>query len=356
MKNNAILAIVPARSGSKSVVDKNIRLIDGKPMLAYSIEHAKQSKYIGRVLVSTDSEKYAQIAKEYGAEVPFLRPAEYATDTALDYDVFYHALTWLKEHENYEPELVVQLRPTYPLRNVEDIDNMIETMIQDPSIDSMRCIAPAGEVAHKMWLLGEDAAHDLSDPSAGFTPEAGKAVAIRPLLTDIPEAYNMPRQQLPKIYYQNACIDVIRSHVILNEHSMSGKNIQGYVMSENYDIDTEEEFARATERLAIMNGGKRFVFDIDGVIAGFRKGLDYDSAPPNEPMIRIINKLYDLGNEIILHTARGYVTGIDWSEVTKKQMKDWGLKYHELHFGKPNADYYVDDKSLDMQRLLDYFS
>ena len=93
MKNNAILAIVPARSGSKSVVDKNIRLIDGKPMLAYSIEHAKKSKYIGRVLVSTDSEKYAQIAKEYGAEVPFLRPAEYATDTALDYDVFYHALT-----------------------------------------------------------------------------------------------------------------------------------------------------------------------------------------------------------------------------------------------------------------------
>ena len=80
MKDNSILAIVPARSGSKSVVDKNIRLIDGKPMLAYSIEHAKQSKYIGRVLVSTDSEKYAQIAKEYGAEVPFLRPAEYATE------------------------------------------------------------------------------------------------------------------------------------------------------------------------------------------------------------------------------------------------------------------------------------
>ncbi len=353
MKDNSILAIVPARSGSKSVVDKNIRLIDGKPMLAYSIEHAKQSKYIGRVLVSTDSEKYAQIAKEYGAEVPFLRPAEYATDTALDYDVFYHALMWLKENENYTPELVVQLRPTYPLRNVDDIDNMIETMLEDSSIDSMRCIAPAKEIPHKMWLIGQDAGNGNAESVAA---EPGKAVPIRPLLTDIPEAYNMPRQQLPKIYYQNACIDVIRSHVILNEHSMSGTNIHGYVMSENFDIDTEEEFARATERLAIMNGGKRFVFDIDGVIAGFRKGLDYDSAPPNEPMIRIINKLYDLGNEIILHTARGYVTGIDWSEVTKKQMKDWGLKYHELHFGKPNADYYVDDKSLDMQRLLDYFS
>ncbi|MBR6452795.1 MAG: acylneuraminate cytidylyltransferase [Lachnospiraceae bacterium] len=343
MKNPAILAIIPARSGSKSVVDKNIRLIDGKPMLAYSIDHAKQSRYIGRVILSTDSEKYAQIGKEYGAEVPFLRPAEYATDTALDIDVFYHALTWLRDHEGYVPELVVQLRPTYPVRNVDDIDNMIEQMLADETLDSMRCIAPAQEVAHKMWRL---------DPESG-TPEPNKGYPIRPILTDIPEAYNMPRQELPKIYYQNANIDVIRPRVILEEHSMSGKRIAGYVMSENYDIDTEAEFARAQDRLAILNGGKRFVFDIDGVIAGFRKGLDYESAPPNEEMIAVINRLYDLGNEIILHTARGYVTGIDWSEVTKKQMKDWGVKYHELHFGKPNADYYVDDKSLDMQRLLD---
>ncbi len=364
MKDNAILALIPARSGSKSVVDKNIREIDGKPMLAYSIDHAKRSEHIGRVILSTDSEKYAEIGRKYGAEVPFLRPAEYATDTALDFDVFYHALTWLKEQEGYVPELVVQLRPTYPIRNVADIDNMIERMLDDPSIDSMRCIAPAGEVPHKMWLIGENADHTKSTDqqsnahgtAAGNVPQPGSSVAIRPLLTDIPEAYNMPRQQLPKIYYQNACIDVIRSHVILEQHSMSGTKIEGYVMSENYDIDTEEEFARAEERLKIQNGGKRFVFDIDGVIAGFRKGLDYDSAPPNTPMINVINKLYDMRNEIILHTARGYVTGIDWSEVTKRQMRDWGVKYHELHFGKPNADYYVDDKSLDMQRLLDYFS
>ena len=352
MKDRSILAIIPARSGSKSVIDKNIRLIDGKPMLAYSIAHAQQSEYIGRVILSTDSEKYADIGREYGAEVPFLRPAEYATDTALDFDVFYHALTWLKEHEDYVPELVVQLRPTYPVRRVSDIDNMIRQMLDDPSIDSMRCIAPAGEVPHKMWLIGQEG----TDGAGADVPEANTAVPIRPLLTDIREAYNMPRQQLPKIYYQNANIDVIRSHVILEQHSMSGKNIAGYVMSENYDIDTEEEFARAQEKLSIQNGGKRFVFDIDGVIAGFRKGLDYDSAPPNTPMINVINKLYDMGNEIILHTARGYVTGIDWSEVTKRQMKDWGVKYHELHFGKPNADYYVDDKSLDMKRLLDYFS
>ena len=108
-----ILAIIPARSGSKSVVNKNIRLINNKPMMAYSIEHALNSKLINRVIVSTDSEEYAEIARQYGAEVPFIRPAEYATDTALDIDVFRHALTFLKETEGYEADIVVQLRPTY---------------------------------------------------------------------------------------------------------------------------------------------------------------------------------------------------------------------------------------------------
>lgn len=99
-------------------------------------------------------------------------------------------------------------------------------------------------------------------------------------------------------------------------------------------------------------GGKRFVIDIDGVIAQFDANLDYASVGPNEKMIRAINKLYEMGNEIIIFTARGYVTGKDWRCVTEEQFVRWGLKYHELHFGKPNADYYVDDKMLDMNVLL----
>ena len=346
MDKMEILAVIPARSGSKSVKDKNIRLIDGKPMLAYSIEHAKASNYITRTIVSTDSEKYAEIAREYGAEVPFMRPAEYATDTALDYDVFYHALKFLEEQEGYVPDLVVQLRPTYPTRNVEDIDCMIEQMMANETIDSMRCIAPATEIAYKMWHCAPDSDSDKMLPDCS---------RITPIMKDIPECYNMPRQQLPKVYYQNACIDVIRTNVITIQHSMSGKNIVGYEMKENFDIDTEEEFKRAEEYLKIKNGNKRFVFDIDGVIAGFRAGLDYDSAPPVEEMVRIINRLYDMGNYIVLFTARGYVTGIDWRPTTEAQMKRWGLKYHELIFGKPNADYYIDDKMLDMKFLYQYF-
>lgn len=327
-----IIAIIPARSGSKSVIDKNIRLLNEKPMIAYSIEHAKQSQYINRIIVSTDSTAYAKIAEEYGAEVPFLRPAEFATDTSLDIDVFQHALEYLKKEEGYEADIVVQLRPTHPIRNPKDIDRMIEMLLSNPEADSVRSMARAKEIPHKMWYLSED----------------GQA---RPILSDIKEAYNMPRQELPKVYYQNASIDCVRSHVITELHSMTGNNILGYEMKENFDIDTEEEFMRAAAYLRIKEGKSRFVFDIDGVIAKFRKGLDYELAEPNTEMIQIVNWLYEKGNEIILFTARGYVTGIDWYPTTEKQMRLWNVKYHELKMGKPNADYYVDDKNVTLDFL-----
>ena len=229
-----VLAIIPARSGSKSVKDKNIRMINGKPMMAYSIGHALQAECIDRVIVSTDSGKYAQIAKEHGAEVPFLRPAEYATDMALDIDVFEHTLRYLEENEGYMPELVVQLRPTYPVRKISGIENMVKYMRDNPNIDSIRCIAPAKEIAYKMWFKDENN-------------------MLRPVMTDIPECYNMPRQQLPKIYYQNACIDVVRAEVVLKQHSMSGRKIAGYEMDENFDIDTEEEFLEAEKYITRHN-------------------------------------------------------------------------------------------------------
>lgn len=334
-----VLAVIPARSGSKSLPNKNIRLFHGKPMLAYSIEHALQSKHINRVIVSTDSEEYARIAVEYGAEVPFLRPAEYAQDDSLDIEVFYHALTKLKETEGYEADVVVQLRPTYPIRSVADIDAAIDLLLSDEKIDSVRSLAPAKEIPYKMWKMGEEG-------------------RLEPLMKDIKECYNMPRQELPKVYYQNACIDIIRPRAILEEKSMSGKVIYGYPMNQNYDIDTQEEWEEAEkaaerrERMErIKRGGMQFVFDIDGVIAKSEKNLNYANALPNTEMIDMINQLYDYNNRIVLLTARGYVTGIDWSETTREQMKRWGLKYHELHFTKPNADFYIDDKMLDMNEL-----
>ena len=332
-----IIAIIPARSGSKSVPHKNIRYLAGKPMLAYSIEHARKSKYISRIILSTDSEEYAAIGKEYGAEVPFLRPSELATDTALDIEVFYHCLTFLKEQEGVVPDIVVQLRPTYPIRRVEDIDQMIELLLRQEEADSVRSIAPAKEIPYKMWHWD-------------------KQGCLSPIMKDIPECYNMPRQSLPKVYYQNACIDVVRGRIILENYSMTGECIYGYEMDKNYDIDTEEDFRRAEAYLKMSQGGNRFVFDIDGVIAKLQPKNEYHLAEPDREMIRAINQLYDMGNRIILLTARGYVTGIDWRSITEKQLKEWGLNYHELYFGKPNADYYIDDKMIDMNYLKDLLS
>lgn len=335
-RGRKVLAIIPARSGSKSVKDKNIRLMNGKPMLAYSIEHGLKSSKIDRVIVSTDDMKYAEIAKQYGAEVPFLRPKDISGDDSLDIEVFEHALNYLKETEAYIPDIVVQLRPTYPIRKIEDIDNMISILELNDDVDSVRCIVPTKEVAYKMWRKQENG-------------------TITPLLTDIPEAYNMPRQKLPPIYYQNACIDVIRTKVITEQHSMSGNNIMGYEMKDNFDIDTEEEFRQAEEYLKLHSSNKTFVFDIDGVIAQYNASLQYDQSLPNIEMIKIINYLYDRGNKIVLHTARGYKTGIDWQEVTTRQLQEWGVKYHDLKMGKPDADYYVDDKMLSMETLYLYF-
>ena len=265
-----ILALIPARSGSKSVIDKNIREVAGKPMLAWSVEHAKASKRINRVIVSTDSEKYAQIAREAGAEVPFLRPAEYATDTALDLDVFKHALNWLADNENYHPDIIVQLRPTYPKRDPADIDVMVDMLIANPEADSVRSVALAGEVPYKMWLKSCDIhagspidtnaennrisgslAEVTEKTSDGSAPgiQSGRCMLLSPLIKDIPECYNMPRQELPTVYYQNACIDVMRASTVLKKNSMTGDRILGYLMSENYDIDTEIELLRAENSL-----------------------------------------------------------------------------------------------------------
>lgn len=331
-----VLAVIPARAGSKSVINKNIRIVNGKPLLAHSIAHALAAKTVNRVILSTDSEEYARIGKSFGAEVPFLRPAEYAGDMSTDLEVFEHALGWLKENENYVPDLVVQLRPTYPVRNPKDIDEMVNILWENPEADSIRSMAVAKEVAYKMWRKGTSVSNN-----------GERVFSAEPLLTDIPEAYNMPRQELPVIYYQNACIDVFRADTVLKKHSMTGDNILGYEMQENFDIDTEEELVKA----ALFSGGKRLVIDIDGVIAELREDHDYSKVGPRTEVIRNINRLHEAGNEIILLTARGYKTGKDWKQVTLDSLKKWGVKYHELHFGKPNADYYIDDKMLPLSFL-----
>ena len=218
-----VLAIIPARGGSKGLPGKNIYDFAGFPLISYSIAAALQSEFVTRTIVSTDDEEIAAVAKEFGAEVPFLRPAEIAQDHSLDIETFEHALAWLAEHENYHPDLVVQLRPTSPLRPPDLVDNSIRMMLENPAAESIRGVVPAGQNPFKMWLMDEGSAF------------------MNPLLPvdGLDESYNAPRQKLPKAFWQTGHIDVIRPHVILEKQQMSGWPILAYHIDAKYTVDID---------------------------------------------------------------------------------------------------------------------
>jgi CMP-N-acetylneuraminic acid synthetase len=318
-------------------------MCNGKPLIAYSIEHALKSKLINRVIVSTDSEQYAEIARAYGAETPFLRPAEISMDKSLDIEVFSHALRYFAERENYYPEICVHLRPTHPVRNFQMIDEMIEILLNNPDIDSVRSVTQSKYTPYKMWL---------KDDKGILSPIAA---------CGIKEAYNAPRQTLPIAYMQNANIDVARCRVIMDSYSMTGNCIAGYAQDIDFDIDTEADFIRAEHYLEIKEkiakGEKLTIcFDIDGILAEKTIQNDYSKAEPILRNVDCLNKLHNMGHAIILFTARGSLTREDWREATSFQLKKWGVCYSELKFGKPAADIYVDDRFVEIDNLINLLS
>jgi CMP-N,N'-diacetyllegionaminic acid synthase len=335
-----ILAIIPARQGSKSILDKNIKSLAGKPLMAYSIEQALASKHISRTIVSTDSPYYKQVAESFGAEVPYLRPDVIAGDLTTDLEVFQHTLNWLATNENYTPEIIVHLRPTSPFRKVSDIDAMIEQLIANKQLDSVRSVSAVPHTPYKMWLMQDDG-------------------SLKPLLQldNVAEPYNQPRQALPEVYLQNANIDVMRYGTLTVQNSMTGQNIGGYLMAEFNDIDFQADWEQA-ERLIVQSQHqtdtklKTFVVDIDGVVAQLSPNNDYNLSEPNRPVIDAVNRLYEEGHQIVLFTARGSMTGIDWTAVTSGQMQRWGVKHHELRLGKPAANFYVDDRNLSVHEFV----
>jgi CMP-N-acetylneuraminic acid synthetase len=150
-KENKILAIIPARGGSKRLPGKNIRLLAGKPLIVYSIEAGLSSSLVNRVVVSTDEPRIAQVSKEYGAEVPFIRPPDLAGDHISDVPVLSHALRWLEENEDYHTDIVVLLRPTTPLREKDLIDRCV-TRLMTSGANSVRSVRTVGH-CHPYWML-----------------------------------------------------------------------------------------------------------------------------------------------------------------------------------------------------------
>jgi YrbI family 3-deoxy-D-manno-octulosonate 8-phosphate phosphatase len=277
MTKPEVLAIIPARAGSKGIPRKNIRLFAGHPLVAYSIAAGLQAKTVTRVMVTTDDDEIARVARSYGAETPFLRPLELAGDRTLDLPVFQHALNWLAEHENYHPDAVVHLRPTTPFRPPDLVDRAIHILLEHPGADSVRGLTLAQQNPFKMWLMESE------------------EKPIHPLMTvpEMDESYNAPRQTLPIAYAHNGLIDIIRSATILKQNSMSGKIILPVLFDPVYsaDLDTIDDWRRAEERLLVAGplmvwpGDHRrtlpkkidlLVLDFDGVLTDNRVWVDQD--------------------------------------------------------------------------------
>jgi len=275
VKKPEVLAVIPARGGSKGIPRKNIKLFAGYPLISYSIAAGLQSKHVTRTIVSTDDEEIAQVARDWGAETPFLRPAELAQDRTTDLPVFQHALNWLKENEQYVPDLVIQLRPTSPIRPRTCIDDAVDLLLAHPDADSVRGVVSSGQNPYKMWRLN------------------GTDQPMTPLLTleGVAEPFNSPRQILPPTYWQTGHIDVIRPSAILNQNSMSGKVILPYVIDSRYTVDIDTPFDWERYEWLVRNGGLEMVdpaskrrkmpekislvvMDFDGVITDNRVWVD----------------------------------------------------------------------------------
>ena len=273
VKKYEILGIIPARGGSKGLPFKNIKLLYGHPLISYSITSGLNSKLITR-LVSTDDEQIAIISEEYGAEVPFRRPDKYAEDDTLDFPVINHALNWLNENENYNPDIVVQMRPTSPLRPKGLIDKSINLLIKNQDSDSVRGVTAPSQNPFKMWKkVGE---------------------YITPLIKSrLVEPYNMPRQDLPDSFWQTGHIDVIKIDTIRKKKSLSGDNILPILIENEFciDIDNEDDFENAESILltksdkidnpkfmlkSLIEHIELLVFDFDGVFTDNKVLVDED--------------------------------------------------------------------------------
>lgn len=228
IEKGKVCAIIPARSGSKGVKNKNIRPLHGYPMIAYTIAEAKLSKEIDRVIVSTDSEEYADIARKYGAEVPFLRPAEISGDFATDLEFMEHAINWCYENEGKVPEYWVHLRVTCPYRDPAVIDEGIKKMKEHPEATCLLSITKVENflTAYK-WLIldGEDYCKSI------FFDDNDKA--------------NMPRQSYPDAYIPNIYVDVLTTKSIVQDGKLHGNKMVYLETEETIDVDTEQDFANA---------------------------------------------------------------------------------------------------------------
>ncbi len=217
MVKPGVLAVIPARGGSKGIVKKNIRLFNGKALLAHAIEASRRAPSVSRIIVSTDDPETAEIARNTGAEVPFLRPSEFSSDSSNVADAVVHLLNELKKNEGYEPDYIVLLQPTNPMRTSDDIEKAL-TLIQGRDADSLVSI------------------YKTSEPLILTKDESDSLTFINSELFSSPN-----RQQMPAYYRLDGCmLFIVRTKTLLEKRSFFAGKIVGYEIERWRAIDIDE--------------------------------------------------------------------------------------------------------------------
>ncbi len=337
-----ILVVVPARGGSKGIPLKNLRPVAGRSLVSRVGDLVQALPWVDRAVVSTDHLVIAETARDCGLDTPFMRPTELSGDRIGDVDVLRHALQATEADDGQHYDVVVMLQPTSPLRRPEHVTATVEKLLQD-NLDAVWTVSPTDLKAHPLKQLEVDADGRLS-----LWDERG---------TDI-----IARQQLKPVYHRNGVAYALRRHCLLEDGNLFGSQAGAVIIDEPMvSIDTEEDIARVEELLAGRANPatlerapipKKLVVDIDGVVAEPVASKDYAVAGPLTENIVRINALFDAGCHITLFTARGTATGIDWEPVTRGQLERWGVRFHDLRFGKPAADYYIDDRLLTLAQAV----
>lgn len=234
-----IVAIIPARGGSKRVLRKNIRPLAGNPLLHYAIAPALENAYVDRVIVSSDDDEIMAVARELGAEVPFRRPTELATDSASGRQVLQHALRWLENEDDFVPDFVLNLQCTTPFKTSADISGVVEKWLETGA-DSVRSMSLCSGVHHPYWMFSQ-----------------GEDGLMVPFIEGISIDTYYRSQLLPPAYRLNGVVDGIRRSVVMDHEHHYGSSMAMVEIPEerSLDIDTEMEF-RFAEFLMEQNARK----------------------------------------------------------------------------------------------------
>jgi N-acylneuraminate cytidylyltransferase len=223
------VALIPARSGSKRVASKNVRTLGGHPLLAYAVASARASGCFARVIVSTDSDEYARIARHYGAEVPILRPAVLAGDLSPDIDWVEFTLTTLADAGARYDSFSI-LRPTNPFRQPATIQRAFRQFLDDPGADSLRAVEKCRQHPGKMWVV-----------------RGRRMTPVLPFWTDRQPWHSSQYQALPDIHVQNASLEIAWSRVVFDGRTIAGEVVAPFLTEglEGFDINRPEDWARA---------------------------------------------------------------------------------------------------------------